>query len=94
MCCREGLEDMVVLLLKFGANIHSQSTSGLTALSHAAAKGHLNIVKLLCDNGAQVRSLNQPQTAQCHKTESHQFQILPSEIDINKISSLSGCSNG
>lgn len=46
---------MAVMLLKYGADINAQSGSGLTALSHAAAKGHLNIVKLLIDNKAQVR---------------------------------------
>ena len=54
MCCREGYLDMVTLLLQYGADINATTSTGMTALSHAAYRGHLNIIKLLCDNKAQV----------------------------------------
>jgi len=42
------------MLIQYGADVNSQTSSGMTALCHDAAKGHLNLVKLLCDSGAEV----------------------------------------
>lgn len=49
-----GHEEVVTLLLEFGAAIEGTSESGMTALSYAAAAGHMNIVALLCKKGAKV----------------------------------------
>ncbi|XP_051881260.1 protein TANC1 isoform X2 [Pristis pectinata] len=49
-----GHQEMVNLLLEFGAAVDHVSESGVTALCHAAATGHLNIVTLLCKKGAKV----------------------------------------
>ncbi|XP_078259970.1 protein TANC1 isoform X3 [Rhinoraja longicauda] len=49
-----GHQEMVNLLLEFGAGVDQISESGVTALCHAAAAGHLNIVSLLCKKGAKV----------------------------------------
>ncbi|KAG8432356.1 hypothetical protein GDO86_016846 [Hymenochirus boettgeri] len=49
-----GHEEMVALLLEFGASVDGMSESGMTPLCHAAASGHLNIVTLLCKKGAKV----------------------------------------
>lgn len=49
-----GHEEVVTLLLEFGAAIDGTSENGMTALSYAAAAGHMNIVSLLCRKGAKV----------------------------------------
>nr|DBA19760.1 TPA: hypothetical protein GDO54_015542 [Pyxicephalus adspersus] len=49
-----GHEEMVSLLLEFGAMVDGMSESGMTPLCYAAASGHLNIVTLLCKKGAKV----------------------------------------
>lgn len=49
-----GHEEVVTLLLEFGAAIDGASENGMTALSYAAAAGHLSIVSLLCKKGAKV----------------------------------------
>ncbi|XP_010143258.1 PREDICTED: protein TANC1, partial [Buceros rhinoceros silvestris] len=49
-----GHEEVVTLLLEFGAAIEGTSESGMTALSYAAAAGHMNIVSLLCKKGAKA----------------------------------------
>ncbi|XP_059822477.1 protein TANC1 isoform X2 [Hypanus sabinus] len=49
-----GHQEMVNLLVEFGAAVDHASESGVTALCHAAAAGHLNIVTLLCKKGAKV----------------------------------------
>lgn len=38
---------MVSLLLEFGANVDAECDRGMTALCHAAAGGHLEIVRML-----------------------------------------------
>ena len=42
-------------LLQFGADVNAASAHGTTALSYAAAQGHLGVIEMLCENGAQVR---------------------------------------
>ncbi|NXW85603.1 TANC1 protein, partial [Alopecoenas beccarii] len=49
-----GHEEVVTLLLEFGAAIDGASESGMTALSYAAAAGHMSIVSLLCKKGAKA----------------------------------------
>ncbi|KAM4669258.1 protein TANC1 isoform 6-T9 [Amazona ochrocephala] len=49
-----GHEEVVTLLLEFGAAIDGTSENGMTALSYAAAAGHMNIVSLLCKKGAKA----------------------------------------
>uniref|UniRef100_UPI00398F2B13 protein TANC1 isoform X2 n=2 Tax=Pristiophorus japonicus TaxID=55135 RepID=UPI00398F2B13 len=49
-----GHQEMVNLLLEFGASVDHISESGITPFSHAAAAGHLNILTLLCKKGAKV----------------------------------------
>ncbi|XP_014746114.1 PREDICTED: protein TANC1 isoform X4 [Sturnus vulgaris] len=49
-----GHEEVVNLLLEFGAAINGTSENGMTALSYAAAAGHMNIVSLLCRKGAKA----------------------------------------
>ncbi|NXW44544.1 TANC1 protein, partial [Nyctiprogne leucopyga] len=49
-----GHEEVVTLLLEFGAAIDGTSENGMTALSYAAAAGHMNVVSLLCKRGAKA----------------------------------------
>ncbi|NWI84587.1 TANC1 protein, partial [Pitta sordida] len=49
-----GHEEVVTLLLDFGAAVDGASENGMTALSYAAAAGHMNIVSLLCKRGAKA----------------------------------------
>ncbi|XP_071978050.1 protein TANC1 isoform X3 [Engystomops pustulosus] len=49
-----GHEEMVSLLLEYGAFVDGPSESGMTPLCYAAASGHYNIMSLLCKKGAKV----------------------------------------
>ncbi|XP_064370569.1 protein TANC1 isoform X4 [Dromaius novaehollandiae] len=53
-----GHEEVVSLLLEFGAAIDGTSENGMTPLSYAAAAGHMNIVSLLCKKGAKADYLD------------------------------------
>ncbi|XP_040297601.1 protein TANC1 isoform X4 [Bufo bufo] len=49
-----GHEEMVSLLLEYGAFVDGASESGMTPLCYAAASGHFSIASLLCKKGAKV----------------------------------------
>ncbi|XP_075385811.1 protein TANC1 isoform X2 [Tenrec ecaudatus] len=49
-----GHEDVVTLLLEFGAFLDGMSENGMTALCYAAAAGHMKLVCLLAKKGARV----------------------------------------
>lgn len=51
-----GHEEVVVLLLEFGACLDGISENGMTALCYAAAAGHMKLVCLLTKKGARVSS--------------------------------------
>ncbi|NXJ92262.1 TANC1 protein, partial [Corythaixoides concolor] len=53
-----GHEEVITLLLEFGAAIDGTSENGMTALSYAAAAGHMNIVSLLCKKGAKADNID------------------------------------
>ncbi|CAI7594676.1 unnamed protein product [Penicillium pancosmium] len=56
-----GYENIVQLMLDYGADPNAMRGFGLTALSQAASNGHVNVCRLLLDNGALVdhpRSIN------------------------------------
>ncbi|XP_029461405.1 protein TANC1 [Rhinatrema bivittatum] len=53
-----GHEEMVNLLLEFGACLDGVSENGMTPLCYAAAAGHMTIVSLLCNKGARVDHLD------------------------------------
>lgn len=57
----KGHENVVNLLIKYGANLDIKDNLGNTALMMADANGHLNIVNLLIDAGA-VSTTNDGQT--------------------------------
>ena len=52
---RDGLRDMIILLLNKGADINAQDeAAGTTAIMHAAHFGFTDIVKILIDYGADL----------------------------------------
>ncbi|XP_078537826.1 protein TANC1 isoform X1 [Lissotriton helveticus] len=53
-----GHEEVVNLLLEFGASLEGLSENGMTPLCFAAAAGHFDIVSLLCKKGARVDHLD------------------------------------
>ncbi|KAM5152648.1 protein TANC1 isoform 2-T2 [Mantella aurantiaca] len=72
-----GHEEMVSLLLEFGAIVDGMSESGMTPLSYAAASGHLNIVTLLCKKGAKVDHIDKKgQSALVHSALRGHCNIL------------------
>ncbi|XP_072468212.1 protein TANC1 isoform X3 [Notamacropus eugenii] len=53
-----GHEEVVILLLEFGACLDGMSENGMTPLCYAAAAGHMNIVSLLSKKGARIDHLD------------------------------------
>ncbi|XP_013374215.1 PREDICTED: protein TANC1 isoform X3 [Chinchilla lanigera] len=53
-----GHEEVVILLLEFGACLDGVSENGMTALCYAAAAGHMKLVCLLTKKGARVDHLD------------------------------------
>ncbi|XP_006872106.1 PREDICTED: protein TANC1 [Chrysochloris asiatica] len=53
-----GHEEVVTLLLEFGAFLDGMSENGMTALCYAAAAGHMKLVYLLATKGARVDHLD------------------------------------
>lgn len=49
-----GHHEMVALLLEFGASVDVVSENCISALSYAAASGHLSLVSQLCKRGAKA----------------------------------------
>ncbi|XP_052421505.1 protein TANC1 isoform X1 [Carassius gibelio] len=49
-----GHQEMVSLLLEFGADVDVVSENGMSSLCYSAAAGHLGLVSLLCKRGATV----------------------------------------
>ncbi|XP_076121973.1 protein TANC2 [Alosa pseudoharengus] len=58
-----GYAETAGLLLEFGASVDTTSESGISALSYAAAAGHLTIVTMLCAKKAKVDHLDK--SGQC-----------------------------
>lgn len=72
-----GHEEMVNLLLEYGAFVDGASESGMTPLCYAAASGHCSIVSLLCKKGAQVDHIDKKgQSALVHSALRGHCDIL------------------
>uniref|UniRef100_A0A8C5I0J7 Tetratricopeptide repeat, ankyrin repeat and coiled-coil containing 1b n=1 Tax=Gouania willdenowi TaxID=441366 RepID=A0A8C5I0J7_GOUWI len=52
--CHLGHQEIVSLLLEFGASVDVVSESGMNPLCFSAAAGHLGLVMLLCKKGARL----------------------------------------
>lgn len=59
-----GHEEVVTLLLEFGACLDGMSENGMTALCYAAAAGHMKLVCLLAKKGARVSRRLSPRGGQ------------------------------
>ncbi|KAG8559904.1 hypothetical protein GDO81_017483 [Engystomops pustulosus] len=72
-----GHEEMVSLLLEYGAFVDGPSESGMTPLCYAAASGHYNIMSLLCKKGAKVDHIDKKgQSALVHSALRGHCDIL------------------
>ena len=54
MAAKRGFVDVVSLLLEFHARVDLTGSDGVTAFAHAAANGHVDILRLLYGKGAKV----------------------------------------
>ncbi|XP_023234600.1 protein phosphatase 1 regulatory subunit 16A-like isoform X1 [Centruroides vittatus] len=57
-CCIDDSEDMMKLLLEFGANVNTKDSEQWTPLHAAATCGHLHLVKYLISKGADLLAVN------------------------------------
>ncbi|BFZ05838.1 hypothetical protein BsWGS_08877 [Bradybaena similaris] len=53
-----GRTDLASLVIQSGADVNSCTSKGYSCLHHAAAWGHLPILKILLDNGVNLHQLN------------------------------------
>ena len=56
VAAKRGFVDVVSLLLEFNARVDLTGSDGVTAFEHAAANGHVDILRLLYGKGAKVCS--------------------------------------
>ena len=66
-----GHTDVVILLLKRGAEINKGLINGQTPLHIAADWGHIDVVQLLLDNGAEVDIKNKYQNTPIYHAAQH-----------------------
>lgn len=57
-CCIDDSEDMMRLLIEFGADVNARDTEQWTPLHAAATCGHLHLVKQLIARGADLLAVN------------------------------------
>ncbi|GFT73865.1 protein phosphatase 1 regulatory subunit 16A [Nephila pilipes] len=57
-CCIDDSEEMMKLLLEFGANVNAKDSEQWTPFHAAATCGHLHIVKYLISKGADLLAVN------------------------------------
>uniref|UniRef100_U3JSZ8 Protein phosphatase 1 regulatory subunit 16B n=1 Tax=Ficedula albicollis TaxID=59894 RepID=U3JSZ8_FICAL len=57
-CCIDNYEDIVKLLLNHGANVNAKDNELWTPLHAAATCGHINLVKILIQHGADLLAVN------------------------------------
>ncbi|XP_066432088.1 protein TANC1 isoform X2 [Eleutherodactylus coqui] len=83
-----GHEEMVSLLLEYGAFVDGASESGMTPLCYAAASGHFSIVSLLCKKEAKVDHIDKKgQSALVHSALRGHCDILKALLNCDWTSS-------
>lgn len=89
-----GHEEVVTLLLEFGACLDGTSENGMTALCYAAAAGHTKLVCLLAKKGARVSSSLLQRGRQGRRWEGSSIacRILIFWAKLPLVSALSSCS--
>jgi len=55
LSAQEGHAEMVSLLLEFGADVNGAGDDGVPALSYAAQRGHISVIRQLLAKRAKVR---------------------------------------
>ncbi|CAL1529136.1 unnamed protein product [Lymnaea stagnalis] len=81
---REGFADMVSLLMEFGADPNATSDTSMTPLCHAAAAGHLEVMRMLCLKNARLSAQdNQGQCAAIHAVIHGQLDALMFLLQLN-----------
>ncbi|CUG13327.1 ankyrin repeat protein, putative, partial [Bodo saltans] len=58
--CQQGDTMLIQHMLRSGAPVDSSQADGCTGLWLASEQGHVDVVKLLCDHGANVHVAKQP----------------------------------
>eukprot|EP00833_Pecoramyces_ruminatium_P013063 jgi/Orpsp1_1/1187095/evm.model.d7180000055344.1 len=56
--CEKGYQDIVEILIKYGANVDTEDKKGDTPLIIACKNNYNNIVKILIKNGANINKIN------------------------------------
>ena len=57
-CCIDDSDEMMKVLVEFGADVNAADSEQWTPLHAAATCGHLHLVKFLIDNGANLLAVN------------------------------------
>ncbi|MCL4171126.1 UNVERIFIED_CONTAM: hypothetical protein GTU68_020088, partial [Idotea baltica] len=57
-CCIDDSEEMMRLLVHYGADVNAQDSEKWTPLHAAATCGHLHLAKFLISKGANLLSVN------------------------------------
>ncbi|KAL4234964.1 hypothetical protein ACF0H5_006605 [Mactra antiquata] len=57
-CCIDDSEELLKILLEFGANVNARDSEMWTPLHAAATCGHVHLCKLLIDKGAELLAVN------------------------------------
>ena len=57
-CCIDDSEEMMKVLVEFGADVNAADSEQWTPLHAAATCGHLHLVKFLIDNNANLLAVN------------------------------------
>lgn len=85
-------EEMVKLLVENGADIEALGTLNMTPLMFAAQNGHLNIAKILINNGANIDTKNRitGATALVHASGSKNIEIAKLLLDNGADISIKG----
>lgn len=81
LACMRGQADVATLLLERGADVDDPADTGATALHWAAGAGHIGLIKLLLEHGAELEVLNRWEGTVLEHA-GHSFQHGPFDIDL------------
>lgn len=70
-----GHHEMVALLLEFGVSVDVASENGISALSYAAASGHLSLVSQLCKRGVKASMMKSNDADHCLSVNRYVYRL-------------------